>query len=187
METVLVLKIITLIMAIIGLPKIIFEMTLGRKARLREDYNFAKDFLSAKNEEIHPFALEKGYQAIAGNTLLKPREAAYILSLEDPVKSLNRYTLGYKYFAELPDNKNTKLNFKDKYLPTWKRYSRKLFYFAFYIIFVFFALSPLFLKNNAVLLLATIPFFGFYAAISLRALVKIVESERLIKNQKKRD
>lgn len=98
-----IIKIIGLIAAIIGAAKIIYEITTGRKSHLREDYKFAKEFLEdlKNNPNLHPFAVEKGYHAIAGSEIIDSEEISYILLLKNPGKSLRDYILSKKYLQIL--------------------------------------------------------------------------------------
>ncbi|SPO55668.1 conserved protein of unknown function [Pseudomonas sp. JV551A1] len=64
-------KAVSIIGAILAGAKIIFEFTIGKLSRLREEYRFAKEFLHDLQEtdaskKLHPMAVERGYRALAG-------------------------------------------------------------------------------------------------------------------------
>ena len=131
-----IIKIITTIVAIVGVGKTFYEMRTGNKSRLREEYKFAKDFLEElnNNPNLHPFALEKGYQAIAGSTTVSTKEIAYLLSLKNPGKCLNDYLLGKQYLSKLNTDSDFQLYFSKKYSTLWSRKWRKGLYFALYFV-----------------------------------------------------
>ncbi len=190
----LVTKLILAIPAIIGAGKIIYDITIGKKSHLREEYKFAKEFLSdVENGGLHPFALEKGYYSLAGTTCLSPEVIAYILSLKKPSQCLKDYVLSYQLMEELQPEGNLKLNFKKKYKASWYRNCLKFFYSAGYFLFAFIAVSPLIVSqylgisvpNSFVLLAFTLPLSGTLAWTSLTAFVKIARGEELVLNQEK--
>ena len=95
MESEIIIKIILAIVGIMGAAKIIYELILGSKSKLREEYRFSKEFLNdlSQNKNLHPFVIEKGYQAIAGTSTVNGEEISYLLSLEKPVECINDYVL----------------------------------------------------------------------------------------------
>lgn len=188
-------KLITVILGIIGAAKVIIDLSAGSKAKLRDEYRFAKEFLKdlAQEPKLHPLAVEKGYYAIAGTSAIKSKEIEYILSLENPDKCLKDYTLSRKYLEHLSSNKNTKIDFADKYKKTWARVWRKCTYLSIYFMGALAAMSPFlfqqYLKADTKQVLVfsaiTIPTFGFFAFDSLRSFMKIYRAEALVKNQSK--
>lgn len=195
MEVGIIIKIITVIFGIIGAAKIIFDLSAGSKAKLRDEYRFAKEFLNDLTQEpkLHPLAIEKGYYAIAGTVTIKSKEIEYILSLENPDRCLKDYTLSRKYLEHLGDNENTKIDFAKKYKKPWARTWRKAAYIIIYVLGGFAAMSPFLLqkflstdtKQVLVFSALTIPTFGFFAFDSLRSFIKIYSAESLVKNQNK--
>ncbi|WP_339492580.1 hypothetical protein [Pseudomonas sp. EA_15y_Pfl2_R67] len=65
-----IVKIIMAIGAMIGVAKIIYELSSSSKLKLREEYKFAKEFLADLDEETppHHLAVERGYYALAGTS-----------------------------------------------------------------------------------------------------------------------
>ena len=79
MDVEIIFKVVTAIGGIIGVGKVIYELSSGSKLRLREEYRFAKEFLKDVQQEkgIHPLIKEKGYHAIAGTDSIKSEEIEY--------------------------------------------------------------------------------------------------------------
>lgn len=190
-----VIKLFGAVAGIIGAGRVIYEITVGKKTRLREDYKFAKEFLSdlKENPALHPFAVEKGYQAIAGSTLLKSEEIAYLLSLENPGKCLKDYVLSKEYLQHLNTSGDLQLSFAPKYSARWARKWRKVLYLTLYFGFASAALSPLLMTDTGVirptqlltLLALTVSIFGYYAWVSLKSFARIYRGEKLVQNQSK--
>lgn len=195
MEVETIFKFLGAVAAIIGAGRVIYEVTVGKKSRLREDYKFAKEFLNdlKVNPDLHPFAIEKGYQAIAGSTVLKSEEIAYLLSLENPGKCLKDYVLSKNYLQHLNTSGDLQLSFSEKYAAPWARKWRKAWYLTLYFGLAFASLSPLFFVERGItkpvqlltLLAFTISIFGFYAWESLKSFARIYRGEKLVQNQSK--
>lgn len=192
MEISLILKIIMAIGVMIGAARIINEFSTGSKLKLREEYRFAKDFLSdvAEPNKLHHLAVERGYYALAGTSSIKVSDIAYLISLQNPDKSLKDYALSRRYveFNEQLHRVIFRSKFKNKFSRLW----RKAIHFTAYVMFAGLALSPLMLAGPynlglkfMLLALATIPSFGFFAFDSLRSFIKIQRAEALVKEQAK--
>ncbi len=182
-----IIKIIATFVALVGVGKTYYEMRSANRSRLREEYKFAKDFLeeSNNNPNLHPFALEKGYQAIAGSTTVSTEEIAYLLSLKNPSKYLNDYLRGKKYFSKLDTDSDCKLNFSKKYSASWSRKWRKGLYLTLYFIFFYSAFAPIFIPQSFLLLIITMPVYGVCAFWCLDEFTIISRAEQLEKNQQK--
>ncbi len=182
-----IFKTITAIFAIVGVGKTFYEMRTGNRSRLREEYKFAKDFLEElnNNPNLHPFALEKGYQAIAGTTIVSTEEMNYLLSLKNPSKCLKDYLDGKEYLNKLDAHSDCKFNFKKKYSTFWSRRWRKSLYFIVYFVSFCLAIAPFFLPQSFHLLIITMTVYGFCAFCFLDRAGKISSAERLINNQQK--
>jgi hypothetical protein len=195
MDTETIFKFFGAMAAIIGAGRVIYDITVGNKSRLREDYKFAKEFLHDLKEspDLHPFAVEKGYQAIAGSTALKTEEIAYLLSLENPGKCLKDYVLSKEHLQHLNTSGDLQLFFAEKYSTPWARTWRKALYLTLYLVLSLAALSPLIMVKAGItkpiqlvtLLAFTITIFGYYAWVSLKAFARIYRGEQLVQNQKK--
>ncbi|PSB27119.1 hypothetical protein [Chlorogloea sp. CCALA 695] len=187
MESETIIKIIGAIVGIFGAGKIIYDITTGKKSRLREDYKFAKEFLEdlKNNPDLHPFAVEKGYHAIAGSTIVSSKEIAYILSLKNSGKCLNDYVLSRKYLQTLDTKGDLRLAFSKKYSSAWSRWLRKGIYFFLYIFCACVAIIPIFFPKYLTVLIITTLVFGYWAVIALNSYVRIYRGEQLVKHQQR--
>lgn len=193
MDVLTVTKVVGGLVGILGIWRFFYEFRIHKKSQLRDEYKFSKDFLETVDKnELHPFSLEKGYQAIAGSKAIKAYEIEYILSLEDPAQCLRDYVHSKSLMNKLETEGNLRLTFKNKYKKVWSRTLRKWLYILLYMIFAIIAISPLLFsryltKEHASIfeqLLITFPFGGFYAWIAVNAYLKIQRGEALINNQK---
>jgi hypothetical protein len=182
-----IVKIISAIVAVAGVGKIIYDVTTGNKSRLREDYKFAKEFLEdlKNNPDLHPFAVEKGYQAIAGSKFISAEEVSYLLSLKNPNKCLNDYLLSRKYLQKLDTNGDLYLAFSNKYSSPLSRNLRKGVFFTLYVCFALISIVPIFVPQYFRFIVITLPGFGYYAFASLDVYIRIYRGEQLVKNQQK--
>ncbi|MFA6013097.1 MAG: hypothetical protein WC799_24125 [Desulfobacteraceae bacterium] len=172
----------------------IVEHMAGRTSKMRDEYRFAKDFFKdlKDHDNIHPYVLEKGYQAIAGTPTIKSQEVRYILTLEDSATCLKDFVLARDYLKHLNTNGNLQITFLDKYSNPQSRFWRKWLYIGLYGVLALGALSPIILlrqfglsaKQAFTLLVLSLPLLGYYAVVSLRSAVKINRAEKLVLNQR---
>lgn len=191
----IIVKSATLLIGAIGSGKLLYDLSVGKGGRMREEYKFAKDFIDQikSDPKLHPFLREKGYQAIAGDRELCGDEIEYLLSLKRPDRALRDYVLGRPYLEHLPNAGNLQINFKKRYKGSWSRWWRKSLYFVLYFILFFAAFSPLlfsrmFTTGPTEIFVAfafSIAVFGSYAWFALKAATRIVRAEKLVKNQDK--
>ena len=194
MTLILFLKLVGSSVAIFSIGKIIYEIIISKKVHLREEYIFAKNFLNDVDKGgLHPFALEKGYQALANSTEVNTDEIAYILSLKNSARRLKDFVLSNDYLEHINSKGSFELMFKEKYNSDWSRSWRRTTYFISYFILALLTLSPFILStifkttiiNIFIQLALTIPFFGYFAWRSLLGFVKIHRAQKLIDNQQK--
>ena len=195
MELDLILKGCSLLIGVIGAGKLLYDLSISRRSRMREEYNFAKVFLEevSTNPGLHPFLREKGYQAIAGNRLMGADEIEYLLSLESPDRALRDYALGRNYLEHLSRSGNFHIEFKKKYQKKWSQQWRIYLYAGLYITLAFSAFSPLLLStifpmsNSKIFstLLLSIMVCAPYAWFALMAGARIYRAQILVKNQHK--
>jgi len=179
---------------IVTAGKVFFDIFIGKKTNLREEYKFAKEFLDdTSKEKLHPYTLSKGYQAIAGTVTVKATEIEYILSLKDPIQCLHDFILSKQLFERLEVKGDFKLVFKKKFKSNYSRRWRKIFYLVSYFTLAFLAFSPMILSkyfeasavDSLLQMLFTLPFLGLYAWLSLKAYAKIARGEHVFNNQEK--
>lgn len=190
-------EIAKLILAVAGIltgAKILYDIAVANKSNLREEYRFAREFLDdPQRQHLHPFTIARGYQAIAGTSIVKPWEIEYILSLENPIQCLNDFVLSKQLFRKQEADSEFRLVFRNGYQSPFSRSSKKYCYFVLYFVLALAAVSPLLLSisfnvkvsNPLILLLFTFPTFGFCAWTSMQAAAKVVRAEHLFDNQKK--
>jgi hypothetical protein len=172
------------------------EILFNGRKKLYEEYKFSSDFLrrTAEQEKLHPFALEKGYQALAGTKDITGNEVEHILKLENPVKGLNDFVMGKKYLKIITIANQHPFEFKAKYRKKVTRTSLKYFYYILYGVNFVIAISPFFfeglkgpiLSEGIKLLFVSIPVYGYFAFLAIRAGVQIQCAESLVQDSKMR-
>ncbi|WP_299003859.1 hypothetical protein [uncultured Shewanella sp.] len=189
-DAILIVKIITAICTFVGLAKITFDINSGIKTRLREEYLFAKNFLKdMEKETLHPFAIQKGYQAIAGDQFLNLEAIKYVLSLTDPLESLKNFKLAKNIVHY--DEACAIFTFKKFYKSTSVRWGMKIFFFFIYVLLssaiTFLLMYDEQLKLTIQGLIFFIPILAYMAITSLLACLKIKQAEALVNRQKIHD
>lgn len=186
---------IRFLLAVVGIGTAAFkfyDISIGKRANLREQYRFAKEFIDdTEKANLHPYTLEKGYQAIAGTEYVTAVEVKYLLNLQSPLQSLSDFILAKRLLEPVLAD-NPKVSFKKKYLSVWSRRWRKTFYMFAYGITAMASVSPqwggtlikMSFSNALSALLLTLPIFGFYAFLSVKAYAKIKRAENLVNNQR---
>lgn len=187
------IKIVLALGTVIGAFKFINEMLTNSKARLREEYRFAKEFLADMDDEecaLHPVAIERGYYAIAGTNSVTVTEIKYLLDLTSPDRKLRDYVSSRKYVEV--NSEGSRIGFREKYKSMLSRRWRKIVYLLGYVASALIAVSPLILAaplhfgpKFMMLTIITVPCFGFYAVDALRSLTRILTAERLVNEQQK--
>lgn len=139
----IVLKLIGLIVAVVGLPRVVEELTNLKRSRLREEFKFIKEFIS-ELESAHPFVIEKGYLAISGDDTLTAKEITYLFSLKSPGKALRKYAKARKYldFKESPAGAGAKIEFRNEYTDNKRKWLKRL-YIGCYGVFASLAFAPI--------------------------------------------
>jgi hypothetical protein len=189
----LIIKIATVCIGLVGATKGLYDLSIGRRSKLREEYKFAKEFFdfSNINKDIHPYLREKGYQAIAGDATMSGKEVEYLLSLNRPDQALKDYVMGRKYLEHLPSHGNLQIRFKEKYKSRWSRRWRMYSYLILYFTFAFAGFAPLIfssyfhmdLRNAMTAFAISVVAFGPYALWFIRSAAKIYRSQKLVDNQ----
>lgn len=194
----LTLRIASALVGIISLIKIFHDLFTSKKTSLQNEYNFVKIFLNDltdaenNNKPLHPFALEKGYQALAGTDAVSSSEVKYILTLKDSAQCLRDFIFAKYLFERLNTDGDFKIKFRKKYSKLWVRNLNKTYYILGYVILAFISISPLVfmsflnqtLSQMSTQLMITLPIFGFLSYISLNNWGKFIRGEHLYQNQK---
>ena len=185
--------IIALAGALTAIWKFIIDLPRGLQGSLREEYKFAREFLSDLKfqKDMHPFVREKGYQAVSGGAELSGAEIEYLLELHGSVQALRKFVSGRQYLEFYTTVADQKIRFKSKYVSPWSRNWRKSLHAILYFIFSSCAVGPLLLPVFKLLnsdksftaLMITIPLFFPIAFLALKAAMRINNAESLVKNQ----
>lgn len=185
-----IIKIIVALGTMAGVAKVVYELSIGGKLRLREEYRFAKEFLKdlETTPKLHHLAEERGYYALAGTSSMKVSEIKYLVSLTDADRRLKDYVLARKYV--MLNESTNKISFREKYRSVWSRTWRKIIHIVTYMIGSFLSFSPLLViqpfglpPKYMLLVFITLPCFGFFAVDFMRSFVKISRGEALVREQ----
>ncbi|UGQ44798.1 hypothetical protein [Massilia endophytica] len=189
------LKIVSTLLAVVGAARIMYELAMGRHHRMRDEYRFARDFLTAIKEEpdMHPFVREKGYHAIAGDRSIGSEAIEYLISLQRPERALKDYVLGRSYIEHLPSSGNLQIEFRPKYYTSFSRTWRKWTYGVLYFVLAFVAFVPLVfsgvlglaLGQTVLLFLLCLVTFGSCSFLALKEAASIYRAEMLVSHQDK--
>ncbi|EGR0659763.1 hypothetical protein FG135_17940 [Vibrio cholerae] len=186
-------KIPAVISAFVVFSKFLYDIASGKRLKLREEYRFAKELLNdIKGGSLHPYAKEKGYQALVGTKNISIEEVEYILTLKEPVQCLNDYVLAREYLEKIESRGNTQLRFKAKYQSDRKRLILIIWYLFWYIAFAIIIASPCLVNywhnftpvDLLFLIVATFVTFAFPAWRSLKRAAMLVRGQNLVKNQR---
>ena len=168
------------------------ELFFGSRNSLRDEYKFAKAFFDDldKQPNMHPYARQKGLQAIAGNQSLPSGVIEYLLTLHDPASVLKDYVFARTLLEHFPTAGKKQISFKARYEKASRRKAFKIMYFSTYWISYFWAVSPILamqwmrvsVELSMFLSLFTLPFLSV-TLWSIRANIRMNRAESLVKNQ----
>lgn len=186
-------KAVGLLGSIFTAYKLLLEVVLNRKPRLREEYKFVKEFLVdvAAPTQPHPYLVEKGFAAIYGKDNLTAAEILYLLAQPNPSLSLKRYSAARQRYVEYSESMK-RFDFQSKYSDAGKRKRAKIFNTGGYFIFAALALIPLFFASNLfgknwqmaiVFILMFLVAFGPQAILYALEFGRIVKGEKLVESQ----
>ncbi|MEM5372838.1 hypothetical protein V4C53_43515 [Paraburkholderia azotifigens] len=141
------LQILGTLVALVGIPKVYLDSSIASRSRLRDDYKFAKEYLSDVHgeESMHRYLREKGSQAITGKRDADPEHVEFLLSLVKPSKALHLYAAGKQCLETSYANGNRYLEnpnrsgvvslvFKNRFQKRWKRNFVRWFFFLLYCV-----------------------------------------------------
>lgn len=195
MEYEFVWKGATLLFGVITAGKILYDLSSGKRGRMRDEFNFAKAFLDLvrSDPKLHPYLREKGYAAIAGDANLSADEIEYLLTLLKPERALRHFVLGRPYLDHLPNSGDLQIDFKPKYRTMWSRKWRFYLYLWLYLILAFVSFSPLVFagplglttSGSLSFTLVTIGTCLPSALLAMKSAIRIDRAEKLVENQHK--
>jgi len=143
----LILRLAPILVAVIGVPPLLYNWIMARKGHLRDEFKHAQQFL----EDLHSkpdmpqFAKEKGLLALAGNRHVDPKLILHVLDFPSPVRALNDLVRGWRYLELVESSAGNRIDFRPKYRARWRRTWRKVFYSIAYFSLAFMVFSPLLL------------------------------------------
>lgn len=87
MDIDLTFKLLGSALGVIGTLKLIYDWAAPPLGRMREHYNFAREFLQEleTNPRMHPYLVESSFQAVAGTRYITASEARHIIGLEPAI------------------------------------------------------------------------------------------------------
>lgn len=187
--------IVGLIGALVAIWRLLIDLPRGRQGSLRDEYKFAREFLSdlRSGTEMHPFVREKGYQAVSGGAELSSAEVEYLLELHGPVQAIRKFSSGRKYLMFYTTVADKKIKFKTKYVHRWSRLWRKALYAGIYFVCSSIAVAPLLLpgfelmnsEQSLAAMILSMPLFFPMAFLALKSATRINDAESLVKTQVK--
>lgn len=186
-------KAIGLLGSIFTAYKLLLEVVLNRKPRLREEYKFAKEFLAdvATSTQPHPYLVEKGFAAVSGQVNLTAAEILYLLAQPNPSLSFKRYSAARQRYVEYSESEQ-RVNYKGKYSDAGKRKWAKGLNFGGYFIHAMLAFAPLFFASDlfgknwqmaVVFILMFLVAFGPQAIMCMIEFGRIKKGEKLVESQ----
>jgi hypothetical protein len=177
----------------IGTWKVIVELLRANKQQLRDDFHFARAFLSdGQTQKMTPLVRELGYQAIAGDTRVSGEEVAYVLSLFNAGASVKSYVFSRRLLEFFSTAQSGKIRFKAPYASSIKRQSMRRFYVLSYGLTYTLSFLPLLLislrlqplpEGMAQFVFTSLVFFPL-ALLSLRAAARLRNAETLVAAQR---
>ncbi|WP_339511924.1 hypothetical protein [Pseudomonas sp. RL_15y_Pfl2_60] len=167
------------------------NLSFTSSSKQKDEYRFAKDFIEdiTRTPNQHPLVIDRGFRAIAGSTKLSANEAAYIINQKDsPERALQNYIFSHEYLKFYENEQSSKIDYRPCYQNKYKRMGLKVLHWITYIVFSYFALSPLLLipiskmdfEKITLPLIFTLTVGGSFAVYSLLSLVKLSLAKKLI-------
>lgn len=180
-----IIKISILIFAIfISIYKLYSDIYLTKKSQCREEYDFAKKFLKEKDEKLHPFVLEKGYQAISGSSKLTNETIARLLSLKNCTQIIKNIVFSHFFLNISISDDILLVKFKKPYNVGFIRkiiinFFRLSYCFAFITAFYPIFFIDMFLPIHLVPLI----FFSIFGVFCIYCEEKLKVAETLVNEQ----
>lgn len=110
------------------------EIFSGRRKGLREEAEFADKFLKRVQEgDLSNFAIEAGFQALAGNRDVSANAVKHVLSISEEPRLLRSYVAGQECLELITDPRTPRFEFKSKYKRRSSRLLRQCGYFVLYL------------------------------------------------------
>lgn len=135
MDIELALKLLASAVGVVGTLKLIYDWAASPRGRMREHYNFARDFLQEleSNPNMHPYLVESGFQAVAGTRSITADEARYIIGLE-PAITLSDYVFARPLLHVIDTGEGLMPAFRIAHAGDRRRFWRKMVYLTIYFV-----------------------------------------------------
>lgn len=148
-EIELILKLAPILVAVIGVPPLIYNWIMARKGHLRDEFKHAQQFLEdlQSKPDMPRFAKEKGLLALAGNRHVDPNLVLHVLDFPSPVRAVSDLVRGWRYLELVESSEGNRIDFRSEYRSSWRRTSRKVFYSIAYFTLAFMVFAPLLLAS----------------------------------------
>lgn len=174
------LKLVGICAAIAAIYKLINELIYNKKSKLREEYEFIKQYLKdISDNEQSKLVVEKGYLAISGK-LLPSTEVLFLLEFMFPSFAFSRIHYAMKHI-EFDANQN-KYKYRENYKNESKRKILEWWYLLTYFFFFFISFFPIlfgsFVKMN-LNFLSIVIFILFIISFATLAILQLVEYKKI--------
>lgn len=146
-EIELILRLAPILVAVVGVPPLLYNWIMARKGHLRDEFKHAQQFLEdlQSKPDMPQFAKEKGLLALAGNRHVDPKLILHVLEFPSPVRAVNDLVRGWRYLELVESSAGDRVEFRPKYRARWRRMWRKVFYSIAYFSLAFMVFAPLLL------------------------------------------
>lgn len=174
------LKFVGICASIAAIYKLINELIYNKRSKLREEYEFLKQYIRDINEkEQSKLVIEKGYLAISGK-LLTSDEILYLLKFVFPSLAFSSIHYALKHL-EFNKHEN-KYIYRYKYRNKTKRKIIEYWYFLTYFLFFFIAFSPILFgsfMNMKLNFLSSVIFILFIISFAALAILQLFEYKKI--------
>ena len=185
------IKVATIAFGAVTAWSVIVALLKGRRQRLRDEYRFAREFMTDLQgiAEGSPLLQQLGCHAVTGDTAVDFAAFQHIANLPDPEKALSNYAFGYKYVEYVTTSKAPRIQFKNRFRRRSTRFIIKLVFLLLYIVMYILGWCPAILHSlkmwgpsspGPAFIITACIFFPM-AYFALRAGVKVQRAERLVK------
>lgn len=158
---------------------VIVSLIRGRKSQMRDDYRFAREFLSDLQGAIKHsrYLKQKGCYALIGDASIEYETLEYLLTLSNPAQAIRDYSLGCRYLEHVVTNPNLQVRYKRIYSSKGARRTLRWGLLVLYVVTYLLAFSPILLHIFGVWGSSSpLPSFVFMAAVFLPAAFFAVKS-----------
>jgi hypothetical protein len=172
-------KLAAIVVGAVTAWNVVVSLLRGRKSQAREEYRFAREFLSDLKgvAKESAYLKQKGCYALVGDTSLEHETLEYLLGLNNPAQSIRDFSLGYEYLEHVVTDPHMQVRFKRRYANDRRRYAMRWSLLILYVLTYLLAFSPLLLHTFGVWGPSSpFPSFIFTATVFLPAAFFAVKS-----------